>query len=320
MPNEFAEAVARIEQYDPAMFLGRCCYYQITENSHVDHNQFCQALLSVGLDQMLPPVPRNSDVFKRACTAAQEKRVPTSVDGVFANFMIREVGKDPDNIWRRVVAETVDSMGQTLTYTEMADIHFQRPTGAITITPLTVVIDGAVDQHLVDEAARVTTAVKNLYVGWQNTLTPFAVRELIRKIIRGLNATILRDGLYFVKEQHAGKVEAVEQVVNQTPGGSLFNSFPLIDDSKQREMLRQSFEAESVGEVDRLLGEIREIMVDSSQRITSDRFAGLKMEYDALRRKCADYSDLLDTAMVETASRLEVMDAGLFELMGRVKV
>lgn len=321
MPNDFAQAVDRLNTYDPDMFLGRVAYYAITEESYVDHSTFCQALLSVGLNALLPPVPRQRDIFKRACTAAQRKRVPTSQPGVFVNFMLREVGKDADNVWRRVVAETVDANGRTLTYIEMFDVHFYQPDGSIKITPWP---DGEPadlpDAAIITEATIITETIRTLYVGWQNTLTPFAVRELIRKIIRGLSATVMRDGLYFVREAHAAKIEALETVVNATPGGSIFHSFPVIDDSKQREALRKAFEAESVEQVDRLLGDIREIMIDSDKRITSDRFAGLKMEYDGLRRKCAEYSDLLDTALVETASRLEIMDAALFELMGRVRV
>lgn len=318
MPNEFSEAVDRLANYDPALFLGRVAYYQITEQSYVEHGAFCQALLSVGLDQLLPPVPRQRDIFKRACTAAQVKRVPTTQPNEFVNFMLREVGKDPDNVWRRVVAETVDSAGRTLTYVETADVHFYQPSGSITIT----VLNGhtGLDPVIVTGTKSVTDTVQALYTGWQNTLTPFSVRELIRKIIRGLNATVLRDGLYFVREQHAPKIEAIETVVNATPGGSLFHSFPMVDDGKQRAALKAAFELESVGEIDRLLGEIREIMVDGDKRITSDRFADFKMQYDSLRRKVADYSDLLDTALVETGSRLEIMDGMLFELMGRVKV
>lgn len=318
MPQEFAEAVERLATYDPEMFLGRVAYYQITEQSYVEHGTFCQALLSVGLDQLLPPVPRQRDIFKRACTAAQTKRVPSSQPNEFVNFMLREVGKDPDNVWRRVVAETVDSAGRTLTYLETADVHFDQPSGSITITPLNGHTN--IDPVVLSGTKNVTDTVSTLYTGWQNTLTPFSVRELIRKIIRGLNATVLRDGLYFVREQHAAKIEAIETVVNSTPGGSLFHSFPMIDDGKQRAALKAAFELESVGEIDRLLGEIREIMVDGDKRITSDRFADFKMQYDGLRRKVADYSDLLDEAMVTTGSRLELMDSALFELMGRVKV
>lgn len=310
--SDFSEAVERLSNYDPSTFLGRLCWYVVTEDSYVDHAEFCRSLISNNLNDHLPPAPRASDVFKRSCTAAQVKRVPTAQPTVFVNYLIREVGKDPDNIWRRLVAETVDTEGRTLGYEEVAELHFFRPTQKITIKPMVATLDPAADAVIAE--------VENQFLAWNNTLTPYAVRELIRKILRGFNATVLRDGVYFVREVHAEKVDALEAIVAILPGGSNFHSLPLLDDRKQRLMLKQAFEDESIGEVDRLLGEMRTVMTQPTAKITSDRFADFKLQYDALRSKVADYSDLLDEAMENTASRLEILNQAIFEIMGRIKV
>lgn len=325
--SEFSEYTERISSYKDEMFLGRLCYYAITESSHVDHGEFCRALISNGLDRNLPPVPRAVDVFKRACTASQRRRVATSDPNVLINYLVREVGKDSTNVWRRLVAETVDTQGHTLGYEELIEFHFSRdPNGAlarvhghIEVRPLIEDLAPGVQPVKYPDAPSIAQTVVDSYRDQNNMLTPYAVREFVRKTLRSLNATAIRDGVYFVKEQHAAEIAAFEEIINGLPGGSMMHSLPLIDDRKQRAMLRKAFEDESVGEIDRLLGEIHEIMAKSSTKITSDRFADFKVQYDGLKAKAAEYAELLETSLDETGSRLDVMNQALFSLMGRIK-
>lgn len=303
---------ASLKQYDSDMFLGRLCWYNVTEQSYVDHAEFCKALVSHGLDTILPPAPRPSDVFKRACTASQRKKVPTAEPGVFCNYNIIEVGKDVDNIWRHIVREKVDTEGHMLSYEDVYELHFYRPTITVKCKPM-----GNGNDAIADDVA---DAVRNTFKHLDNLLTPMAVRMFLRKTLQGLHATTVRPsgGVYFIREDHAQRIAALEDAIGNLPGGSSFHSLPLIDDTKQRVMLKRAFEDESIGEVDSLLGEIAKIIKEKKQ-ITSDRFAEFKVEYDRLRTKVADYSDLLDEAMEATASRLEIMNDVLFDLMGHIK-
>jgi hypothetical protein len=304
------------------MYLGRVSWYAISEQSHVDHAEFCRALINNGLDHNLPPVPRAVDVFKRSCTAAQRRRVPTADPNIFVNYLIREVGKDSMNVWRVLVAETVDTEGHNLEYEELYEFHFSRNVnnaaaqvvGTIATRPL---VEDAFEIY--PESEGIVRTVVDSYTAQNNLLTPYAVREFVRKTLRSLHATALRDGVYFVKEAHADKIAAFETIVNDLPGGSMFHSLPLLDDRKQRAFLRKAFEDESVGEIDRLLGEIRDIMQKDGTKITSDRFADYKVQYDGLKAKAAEYAELLETSLDETGSRLEVMNQALFSLMGRIR-
>lgn len=314
--NEFDALQEHLNQYDPDLFLGRLCWFSITEQSRVDHGDFCKALMSSGLMSHLPPAPRPSDVFKRSCTQNQRKRVPTTDPKIFVNYLIREVGKDADNIWRILLAEQVDTDGHKLGHNQLYELHFHRPTSVIKATEINGYKPGS-DA----EADGIVAGVKSAFQVWNNMLTPYAIRELVRKVLDGMSATVVRPsgGVYFIREDHAAKIDAMESVISGLPGGSSFHSLPLVDDSKQRGMLKQAFEDESIGEVDRLLGEISEIM-KSGQQISSDRFSDFKVEYDRLLKKVADYSDLLDEAMESTASRLEVMNEVLFTLLGRIRI
>ncbi len=320
--SEFSEYADRVADYESDMYLGRLTYYAVTEASHVDHGEFCRALINNGLDRNLPPVPRAVDVFKRSCTAAQRRRVPTADPNVFINYNIREVGKDSMNVWRILVAETVDTQGHTLGYEEVFELHFSRdPNGASARVNGTIATKPIIEDYTVKypEALSIVQTVVDSYRDQNNMLTPYAVREFVRKTLRSLNSTAIRDGVYFVKEAHADEIAAFETIINDLPGGSMMHSLPLIDDRKQRAMLRKAFEDESVGEIDRMLGEIREIMGKDSQRITSDRFADFKVQYDNLKAKAAEYAELLETSLDETGSRLDVMNQALFSLMGRIK-
>lgn len=313
--GEFEQYQAAVQNYDSEMYLGRLCWYSISELSHIDHSQFCGLLVNNGLSSHLPPVPRPSDVFKRACTAAQRRKMPSNQPNVLVNYLIREVGKDSDNIWRRLVSERVDTEGHKLDYTEIAEIHFYRPTSKIDVQWL----DFGVGQNEATAQAVIQQLLES-FKEWNNSLTPYAIRELVRRILTGMSATAVRPsgGVYFVRETHSREVAAMEAVIGALPGGSSFHSLPLVDDGKQRTMLKAAFEDESIGQVDTLLGEIGQIL-KSGQRITADRFSQFKAEHDSLLRKVADYSDLLDEAMEATASRLEIMNTALFELLGSVK-
>lgn len=316
--SDLTEAITRLDQLDESLYLGRICWYAITNTSHIEHNAFCQELLRHFNSAALPPVPRSSDVFKRACTAAQKKNVPTTESDKLMNILIREVGKDANNIWRHVVVETVDTSGHALDYSECVSIHYDRQAQSINVKPI---CDSAGTPHLASEdpaVLAVVQEVRDLYSHWFNMLTPYAVREHIRRLVRNMGATILRDGVYFVPQEHADKVEALEKIVEFVGGGSMFHSLPLVDDRKQRKMLRAAFEEDSVGQIDAMLAEIGNIF-RNDRKISSATFADYKVAYDGLRGKIANYSDLLDEAMETTASRLEVMDRALFDLMGRVK-
>lgn len=307
----FNETVARLTTFDPNFFLGKICWYTVTDAAYMEHTTFCADLLSAGLQNVLPSPPRSSDVFKRACTAAQQRRV-VAADGTVENVLIREVGKDHDNVWRHIVVEKVDPNGRTLSYDECVELHFNRTSEQIEVRELSACAQSATVQNTVN-------TVLSGYRHWYNMITPYRVRETIRFIVRSWGATVLRDGVYFVPREHFEDIERLETMVNDRVPGSNFHSLPLIDDRQQRAMLRQSFEDESVGEIDSLLGLIRDIRT-SNKRISSDRFADLKVQYDKLKEKASDYSFLLDDALGETNFRLEMMDKALFELMGQIKI
>lgn len=309
--NDIEELRERVNHLDPSILLGHVVWFTIPESAATDRSTLERECKAAGLNVALPPAPRATDVFKRACTSVQENRIPTSDPRRFVNLMSRRVGQDPDHVWRRLVEETVDFDGHTLSYEEVWEFRFNRADNTITSTPLIA--------NPSTEAQQAADAITQYFRSQYTTITAYTIREWIRTVLRSLSSTALRDGVYFLRTGHAVPKVALDRVVNALSGAS-FHSLPLIDDRRQREMLKQAFEDESINEVDRLVGEITMILRNQDKKITSDRFATLKVECDRLRGRVAEYSDLLDLALDTTASRLEILQTSLQHLLGRVKI
>lgn len=310
--SEIDQIRARLEtSYESDMFIGRLCWYHISEQTFVDHQEFCRIILATPLNYLLPTFPRASDVFKRACTKAKRLRVGTDNPDVFKNYMFREVGKDPDNIWRILVVETVDTHGHKLDYQETATLHFERETEKINVTWKEKFDTSSCEYGITEE-------VKERFRQTDKTLHPFALRQLMRRFLNGLSSTSVQRGVYFIQEKHAEKIEALDVVFNSLPGPTSFHSVPLLDDSRQREMLKKAFEDEKVGQIDSLLGNMAKL-IKNGTKITSSSYADYKVEADQLRIIAREYEELLDTAMSSTQARLDILDSQLFTLMGHIK-
>lgn len=298
------------KKYDPALFLGKLCWYAVPDSARPDHQTFCQLLIKHNVKTKLPPPLRSVDIFKRACNQANTKRYVDESDNLY-NYLVRNAGSDTETVCRALVRENLDSAGHKLSYVELCLISFDRKSEKITV-----------DWYGGDPTAYEVSLVTNIFEYYtQNTtlMTSLALREFIRKTLEGTMLAIKArpsGGVYFVQEAFAPNLEGLEKVVNEV--GASFHSLPLLDDSKQREMLRAAFEDESVGDIDRLMDEIRTVMSDN-KNISTEKYAEYKTTADTLRKKIAQYSDLLDTSLELSATRLELMQKQLFSLLKHVK-
>lgn len=297
----------RIEKtYDNTMFLGRLCWYAVPESTHPDRSQFINLLNDNGLNVTPPNNIRPVDVFKRACQVAKVTRHKFDGDPHVYNYLVRSSGADAEHVWRTIVRETFDAQDRRLGYDEIFQVEYNREAEDITVKW---------KENPTDYEILLWRAIKDYYNSSNNTMTPISLRDFIRRTLeRDLQAVCVRPsgGVYFVRSEHADTLSGLEKVIKAI--GADFHTFPLLDDSKQREMLRKAFEDESVGDIDRLMGEIADIMRDG-KKITKSRFLEYKSTADDLREKIKDYSDLLDTALSESATRLEILSKQLLKLM-----
>lgn len=315
MTNQVQQLATKLSQsYDPNLFLGRLCWYSLSDNVRISRQDFLDELKDKNVNFGSLPEIRAVDVFKRGCTNSERnKYLPTHQEcddlgvpfGCHINYMFRNAGQDKDKVWRTLVREIVDSNGHELSYIEVASLIYDRSTETIDYQSKIVLSDTEKD---------VIKDVYDYFKAEADIVTPYAIREFVRKGIEWhLHAIKVREsgGIYFVQEQFSSQLLALSDAVNNI--GGTFHDLPLLDDSKQREMLRKAFEDESLDDVNVMLAEIADIL-KNNKTISQNRFIDMKERYNKLIKKVLEYSNILDEAMTTTSSYLDIAEAQMTTL------
>lgn len=325
MTNALEAYAEHIEQaFDPEMFLGRILWFCVPETFEIEHGAFCKAILDGGVtvedDVLLPNVPRSVDIFKRACKAAERLRVAQAEGDGRYNFLVRDAGKNNEKVYKELVVEILDAEEHVLSYVTVGKFTYIRSTEKINLDWTRQEGPGSDEINLVLE--QIVKDIENYYNSKNNTLIGYPVREFVRRTIEKNYQGILArpsGGVYFVTSEYNDAILRMEKVVNSLEGGCTMFTFPVVNDGKMREMIRVAFEEESCADADRLLGEMAGIIA-GGKKISIDKYTEFKVKYDHLRQKVLTYSNVLDKAMEETASRLELMSDVLFDIVDNVKV
>lgn len=316
--HEITAMANRLRQQDESLFLGSLFWYSF-EAVKVPHAEMVRLLVTAGISDRLPFMPEDSDTFKRVCSAVSRRKLPTSNKNVFENYLMREF-RDNNSITRRLVRERVDNKGRKLDFTEMVDFVFERATGLLNHVELAAANE---------EVNTIIAEVYTEYLAWRGCLGTYTVREWVRKYIIRLGATQVRSGggVYFLQTQHNPTIVALEVFATamQAHGyGTLtFHSLPLVDDRKQREMVRQAYEAETIGAVNKSIGEIAALLDNArttGTKITADRFGAFMTAYHEVGGKTREYGEVLQDELSTTSASLEILQKQLWELAKHVKV
>lgn len=310
--DTFTEYSNHIRQLDTDTYIGWISWYTVRDTLRVNHSKIAHLLDQTGLGRHLPRIPASSDVFRRVCSAAQRKRVPTSKTDVFRNFLLRDPGSrlDQKTIIRRVVREDVDASNNRLGYVEAGEAVFDRDTEQVYTKVLS---GGKITQEILH------SIVEN-FKAEANMLNAYAIRELIRRVLVSANAIIVRPGggVYFVAHAHNQTLDALDTLATELGNEVSFHALPLIDDRRQKEMLKAAFEAESVERVQTLVTEIADLK-KKDQRITSDRYASYVTSLNDLKAKTLEYSELLESSLAESHSALQILARQVVGLLPNVK-
>lgn len=307
--SELREYTEVAERMGHDTWLGRIFFYSLS-GVRILHRDVIQNLAAAGILTNLPHEPTDVDVFKRVATKVKRTKVPVAGSPeLHQNWIAREF-RDDATVTRRIVRELVDNKGRKLKFDEVVDIIFDRKTGDLGANFLRT---DPVAEQMVDE-------VRNAYAAWRGSLNSWACREWIRQYVVNLGSVRVRPsgGLYFLKEAHAGKLDALQQFVDSLPGSCEFHSLPLLDDRRQREFVQRAFEAESTGAVDELLVEMGEIM-SSDKQISEDKFHRYVDQYTELSERTHEYANLLEEKLDATGARLSIFQKTLLQLRLSVK-
>jgi hypothetical protein len=308
--TDFSQVQARLAGTNRDIWLGRLVWYSVSEVS-IAHDELVRALSQCNIHNW-PRPPSDVDVFRRICTSAQRKRVAGPNDTT-ENYLIRDLPMDAERVHKVLVKETVAQGG--LTYkTQLCAIDFVKATSM-----LEIVCNGEV------VAMEIADEIRRKFAADKGTINSYGVRELIRKILTELNATNVRGGgggVYFVAEEHGEVVDNLEKLAKRIPGMVLVHSLPLLDDSKQREMLKRAYESETTEEAHRMVNELAELEGEAkagTRKITSERVAHYVEALHQQRRKAKEYKKLLETSLDTAEAQLNIFQQQVMQLMTMVE-
>jgi hypothetical protein len=310
------EQVSRLESLPLELTLGSLCWYSLSSSLHLEHQEFLARVAASGLDVTTVPLfPDGADVYRRAIKENALYRV-TNPDDSVSSYMIRPWVMDDHAIIHQIVCEKNASRTTSqLRYIVLGNIVYDRQTEQIS---LQFVGDPVFEQV----AQQLHESVRDYFSYWRGYLPDQPIRAMIRRFLDRWNATAVRPsgGIYFVSNIEHDNLLHLESLINGLPGNQAsFHVLPLIDDRKQREMLKKAFEDESIGEVDKLLGDIHTILADPEKKISFSALEKFQERFLFLTGKTSHYSDLLTENMELTNARLEILQASIRGLFERVR-
>jgi hypothetical protein len=289
--------------------LGHIAWYTISQ-PHVTHEQLAEMVSDLPLNKsLLPNKPRLGDAFKRACRYSERKKL-TYRDDQFVNFMIRDVAQSTDRVVRHLVLEIVDSEGETLEHHDVAHMTFDRKKDTLHVRKL----------NLNSELDLLTQETLKMFTDNFDHATKYidaqVLRLMIRKQLDSMGAISVRKqgSIYFAPLGVKDKTEALETLLDRLGGGSMFHSLPLVDTSKQREMVTAAFEEEVHDEATQIIAELAEKKTKGKQ-MTARAFEEYRERYNRLKGNAGEYAKLVEDEMTKTKTEIQALDQHLVEML-----
>ncbi|MFK4472596.1 hypothetical protein ABH897_002320 [Paenibacillus sp. RC73] len=212
-----------------------------------------------------PKEIRLPDAFRRATSAKFRRQV---ADGIYENYLFREVASDKFSVQRNLVCETVDTRGKRLDYEGTAGtVVLDKKLVQVNVSHTT-----AMAEQLVQNAVIRFDVYKNNY--GSNTL-----RTVMMNILKSMLPTPVRvaGGVYFIPQKFEDQLNAYTTFVRSLEKGEA-EIIPLINTKdmkgmvtrKLSEHLQDTLEACEAGVVNQLKkGELKAILEDA-KRVVED--------------------------------------------------
>jgi hypothetical protein len=293
--------------------LGMLAWYSVPEASEISHSDFLKLVEDNDAPIKMPELPKPADVFRRACNNAKMLKVPADVPNEFFNFTMRDAGYDEGFVFRTAVEERVDSKNHELGFRVIGQATFSRESLKTHYS-----IDVDVDDPSISHYKKMQSSIDHFVDSKALVIPAIAIRESARRSLEvTLAGTRVRPGggVYFINPDRLDKLEAVDYVINSVPNAS-FHVLPLVDDKRQREMLKSSFEDESIEETKRLIDDITTILKNGDD-ISAKKFSQLRTRYVDQKSKLAEYKDLLSDALETSSAALDVCNAQIMQLLDK---
>lgn len=306
-PNELDRYLGQVAK-QPQAILGYLLWYSVS-SLRVTHADAAARLEAVGLKEFVPGFPADSDVFRRVFENGSRRSFDTSMEGVTENLLVRDVVRKGERLVKRIVSEIVDAGGERLSYDEVVDVTFNKnhPDG--------VEVKALAEN---DNALNFARSLATEYHSTRGCIGAQAVREIIRRTLEESMATSVREngGVFFVGPDYLDKLQALEGFCEQIDG-AVVHPLPLLDDVKQREMVKRALEAEVTEEVIKLQVEVVGLLNQEGE-IGSSKFKSYHKRFLYVNRKIKEYKDLLTEQTDVAGDRLEILSKQMGALLNKV--
>lgn len=310
--DQYIDTTSRL---DSDAYIGQLFWYGLS-GVKLPHPVMVRFLTQCGITKNLPSPPHATDVFKRVCSEIKYLKIPTHDPEILENYLMKEF-RDDKTVTRRVVLEQINNKGKRIAFTELYDIRFDRSTKKITRKQINF--------HTSDIPDRIYNDVCTGFASWRGCMNLYGVRQWIRNFVLDLGAVMVRSGggVYFLRQAYAGELAALEQfaaLVNAQGFGEIeLHPIPLIDDKKQRDMVRRAFESETSDAIDDIMVEITAITKDDRSVITADKYAKMVTKFQEIAGRTAEYGELLEDTLAGTNTRIALFRQSIMQLRLHVK-
>jgi hypothetical protein len=299
---------------NPGMFLGMLVWYTVPESVWVHYDDFAKHAMTLNAPVAKLKAPKPNDVFLRGCTSieGQYRKVATGTPDVYANYLIRKAGSDSDWVCKQIVRELVDQDEHQISFEVLGDLRFHKQTFEIE-AHMAFGADDEVFPTMVGD-------IKTYFKDKEFLLTAYTIREGFRHALEGpLLGLSVRSagGIYFVSETQLVSLAALEGLANELPGVR-FHIMPLWDDEKQREMVKEAFEDDSVGELEKLMGEMTEV-ISKKGKLTIKQLESFQARFTEHRNRTKEYSGVLTDNLEKSQATLDLCKMAIktaFEQLG----
>lgn len=298
--NDHRDHVATLDKHS---ILGSLAFWSVS-STRISHSTVKDILEKVGLGHVIPKPPADADVFRRAFTNGSRRKYATDQPDVTENLLVRQVTSTSERIVKRIVAELVDAQGETLAYKEVITVRFN------VNSPECIEIE-ELDYHA--NALKLATELQTEYLAERGCLNGEGVRNIIRRTFTACRATPIRDGVVFVMEDHAIQLAALEDLATHIPG-CIVHALPLLDDRKQRDLLKRAFQSEAADELDHIVSEI-DLLLETGGSVSQKKHSLFEQRVAEVKAKATDYSKLLEDEIETEDLRLQLVNDRMNKLL-----
>jgi hypothetical protein len=288
---------------------GFLTWYTVPDSIRVTRETLENAFVSAGIDLTKMPDPiRPHDAFRRATSSVALEHVPVGKDR-FKNYLVREVRCSKDEIRRHLVAETVDSAQEVLSYQEVGAMRLLR---RYTPTMVTELFPAAYDAD--EDREKIVEMLQTAEERYRTALKYYEgdhIRRLIASILSDMSPTLVRQSgaVYFVPKEYERNLNALGTLAKKV--GAEFEGIPVMDAANVRELVLNAFKQQTAA----VVAELAEALKDPN--ITPKKVAVLLDQAKSLLGQVREYEDLLEKKLTDLRTQVEIVQMQMMALLDK---